>query len=140
MLDKIEQVAELAMLHGIPSVGIRCKNTRIHRLQRKMAKHIEAHYYSEVTRLPPKDFNLTVSKLNQWMEATKWGKNPKKLSTIISFIGLMMDTSKHKYSFEEYDTLMDIVDHLIEGNKFYNSSISAAEIAKEKWDKLFKEI
>lgn len=141
-MDKVRYAAELSVIDAVYRLGKYKTNSKMSGMLKKLQKETTAQYIKAVSKLNNAEFRKAVSIVHQWIVDTGWDKEygkgkQKNLGTLISFSAKIIEDSPNKHNPKINKIIVDIVDYMNKGNKFYTASMPAGELAAEKWQKLF---
>lgn len=138
MQNRLKHMAELYLIYAVPVVTNAKEHSRLSGLQKRLQKRV----LKTLDTLPnhsEEDADLIINVIKQWGKETGWLDNSKHIGTLASFCVTMMEQSTFNYDPKLYEILTDIIDHLVQGKAFYPASITAGQIAADKWYALLHE-
>ena len=133
-MNKImRETAELTLVYAVPVVTNASDKSRLCGLQRKLQKHAKESL-DVLPLLNSVDKLQTISCMDEWGVVAGWSNNAVHVGILVSFCAEMLERSKQfNYDPNIYETIVDIVDHLIKGDDFKDEYITEGARTAELW-------
>ncbi len=128
----MRETAELTLVYAVPVVTKASAHSKLCGMQ----KRLQTLAKESLDKLPTlSDVNKlrTVQAMDEWGVKSGWLHSAVHVGIIVSFCAVILEQSGYSYNPKIYETIINIVDHLIKGDDFKDEYITQGQEAANIW-------
>lgn len=136
---KLKEIAEIALIGGIPEIVKDAKPGRA----RNLSLAVEKATQRMLGRMPDIDIDekqMIYETMSEFGRVTGWEGKERQLTTYLSFVCDLMERSDVDFDRDVREAVNDMVEYYDRDGRLRDPNVWAGSLAADKWFSLFKKI